>query len=63
VQNLMDYEALRVDFRPRRGGPIVRRRGSRTYGVRRRVGGWLVGVGSRMAGDDHGSIRNAAGSG
>jgi hypothetical protein len=63
VQNLMDYEALRLEFRSRRSGPVVQARGSRTYAVRRRVGGWLVGVGSRMAGDDRGSGRTAADSG
>jgi hypothetical protein len=63
MQNLMDYEALRLDSRPRRGGPTVRGRGSRSYAVRRRVGGWLVGIGSRMAQDDPGSLRNAADSG
>jgi hypothetical protein len=62
MQNLMDYEALRLDHRPRRSGPVVRGRGSRTYAVRRRVGGWLVGVGSRLADDDHGPLRGAAGS-
>ena len=63
MQNLMDYEALRLDFRPRRDGPVVRGRGSRAYAVRRRLGGWLVGVGSRMAGDDLGSVRTAVDSG
>lgn len=60
MQNLMDYQALRLDFRPRREGPVVRGRGSRTHAVRRRVGGWLVGVGSRMAQDESISLRTAA---
>ena len=60
MQNFMDYEALRLDFRPRREGPVVRGRGTRSYGVRRRVGGWLVGVGSRLAQDDHPSLQTAA---
>lgn len=56
---LMDYEALRMDIRVRRQQPV----GAtpvRSHGVRRRVGGWLVGVGSRLAQDDGAAWRTAA---
>ena len=59
---LMDYGALRMDVRARRQQP-VRATQARAHYVRRRVGGWLVGVGSRLAQDEPAAWRTAADSG
>jgi hypothetical protein len=62
VNNLMDYEALRLDPKARRTRAlpsISARRGL----VRRRLGGWLVNVGSRLAQEEQPGLRTAAGSG
>jgi hypothetical protein len=55
--HLMDYEAVRLDVRPRRQQPLAP---ARAHGMRRRLGGWLVGVGSRLAEDDHRPLTPAA---
>lgn len=57
--HLMDYDALRMDVRNRRQMPL-RSSQARTHQMRRRVGGWLVGVGSRLAQDEPAAWRTAA---
>jgi hypothetical protein len=56
---IMDYQALRLDpeaGRVHRSRSIRTRRGS----VRRRVGGWLIAVGSRMAHEESRALHSAA---
>jgi hypothetical protein len=59
----MDYEALRLDPKPRRTRALTKAQLAARGAVRRRVGGWLVNVGNRLAEDEQPGLRTAAGSG
>jgi hypothetical protein len=62
MNHLMDYEALRLDPGVRRSRALTSVRGTRRGTVRRRVGGWLVNVGSRLAQEEQPGLRTAANS-
>jgi hypothetical protein len=59
----MDYEAIRLDPKPRRTRALTRNQIARRGTVRRRIGGWLVNVGSRLAQEEQPGLRTVADSG
>ena len=63
MHHLMDYEALRLDPGVRRTRALTSIRASRPGAVRRRVGGWMVNVGYRLAREEQPGLRTAADSG